>query len=129
MIQGDWDGNGQLDYAIMIDYYKNTNPTTLENGPEVSVVAFLATDLGCVSRVVSHNESTCLATEIGYLGRVVSHHEDGFLLLMQKGSRDYDYGAQSEFVYRNDTISAGTEKGGMSYLYENGKFRAIITSD
>ena len=110
MIQGDWDGNGQLDYAIMIDYYKDTYPATLEKGPDVSVVAFLATDSGYVSRVVSHNE-------------------DGFLLLMPKGSRDYDYGAQSAFVYPNDTISAGTQTGGMSYLYENGKFRAIISSD
>ena len=128
MIQGDWDGNGQLDYAIMIDYYKDTYPATLENGAEVAVVAFLATKLGCVSSVVTHRESTCLATDVGYLGRVVGHG-DGFLLLMPRGSRDYDYGAQSEFVYQNDTISAGTEKGGMSYLYENGKFRAIISSD
>jgi hypothetical protein len=48
---------------------------------------------------------------------------------MRKGDRDYDYGAQREFTYEYDTIMSGFGMGGMSYLYENGKFRAIISSD
>jgi hypothetical protein len=48
---------------------------------------------------------------------------------MPKGEPDFDYEAQREFIYLHDTIMSGFGMGGISYLYENGKFRAIITSD
>jgi|GEM_PF-2718306 len=53
----------------------------------------------------------------------------GCLQLMRKGDGDYDYEAQREFTYPHDTLMSGLGMGGTSYLYENGKFRAIITSD
>ena len=53
-----------------------------------------------------------------------------YLVLLRKGKRDYNYETNRYFTYENDAIFAGIfEKARESYIYENGKFRAIITSD
>lgn len=51
------------------------------------------------------------------------------VMLMRKGETDYDYEKQREFTYPRDAIFSGIGMGGLSYLYEYGTFRAIITSD
>jgi hypothetical protein len=61
--------------------------------------------------------------------KVVTREGGGCLQLMREGEPDFDYEAQREFIYLHDTIMSGFGMGGISYLYENGKFRAIITSD
>jgi hypothetical protein len=110
MIQGDFDGNVKLDYAVLIDQHAGTDDHALALPPTVYIVAFLTTD-------------------DGYVMRVITREGGGFLLLMPKGARDFDYDAQSEFTYSRDTIFSAMGMGGTSYLYENGKFRAVITSD
>jgi hypothetical protein len=110
LIQGDFDGDGRLDYAVLIEEESGTDDRGLVNRPDVYIVAFLA----------KRNE---------YRMRIVTHEGGGCLQLMRKGDRDYDYEAQREFTYVHDTIFSGMGMGGTSYLYENGKFRAIITSD
>jgi hypothetical protein len=61
--------------------------------------------------------------------RIVTYEGGGSLQLMRKGEGDYDYEEQREFTYQRDAIFSGMGMGGTSYLYENGKFRAVITSD
>jgi hypothetical protein len=110
IVQGDFDGNGWLDYALLIDYYTATDDRTLELPPTVYMVAFLAT-----SNL--------------YGMQVVSHEGADYLTMMPKGSEDYDYQAQREFTYALDTILTAEGMGGRSFLFEHGKFRAIVTSD
>lgn len=65
----------------------------------------------------------------GYEVHHVTSEGGTALILMHKGESDYDYEKQRDFSYPRDAIFSGFGMGGESYLYENGKFRAIITSD
>jgi len=110
LIQGNFDDDGRLDYAVLIELESGTDDRGLVSRPAVYIIAFLA----------RRNE---------YSMRIVTHEGGGCLQLMRKGEGDYDYHAQHEFTYAHDTIFSGWGMGGSSYLYEHGKFRAIITSD
>jgi hypothetical protein len=110
LIQGDFDGDGRLDYAVLIELESGTDDRGLVSRPAVYIVAFLA----------RRNE---------YRMRMVTHEGGDCLQLFRKGEGDYDYEAQREFTYPLETVFSGMGMGGSSYLYENGKFRAIITSD
>jgi hypothetical protein len=110
LIHGDFDGDGRLDYAVLIEHGSATDNTGAVIGPNVYVIAFLEGGSG-------------------YRMRTVTREGGGCLQLMRKGDGDYDYEEQREFTYAHDTIFSGWGMGGTSYLYENGKFRAIITSD
>jgi hypothetical protein len=110
LIQGDFDGHGRLDYAVLIEVESGTDDLGLVSRPAVYIIAFLA-------------------TRKEYRMRMVTHEGGGCLQLMRKGDGYYDYHDQREFTYSHDTIFSGAGMGGISYLYENGKFRAIITSD
>ena len=110
LIHGDFDGDGRLDHAVLIEEESGVNERGLVTYPNVYIVAFLA----------RRNE---------YRMRIVTNEGGGCLQLMRKGDRDYAYDTQREFTYSNDTIFSGVGMGGSSYLYENGKFRAVITSD
>ena len=53
-----------------------------------------------------------------------------YLTLAKKGTSDYNYNEQKEITYSNDAILTGIfEKGGMSYVYKNGKFISFVSSD
>ena len=109
LISGDFDGNGLLDYAALIEQEKSDkNETAAES--QVSLVVFLRTAAGFKMHLIDPDG--------GYLG------------LMKRGEWDYDYETQQHFTYPHDAIFTGIfEKGGSSYIYENKKFRSIITSD
>ena len=111
LIKGDFDGDGWDDYAVLIknDWQPDDKGRMLTPG-DVLIVAFLNQNGGFTTQVVTHKGGGCLE-------------------LMRKGDRDYDYEVQREFTYQYDTIMSGEGMGGTSYVYENGKFRAIITSD
>ncbi len=111
LIQGDFNGDGWDDYAVLIkdDWQVDDKRRVLTPG-DVLIVAFLS-------------------KRGGFNMKMVTHEGGGCLQLMRKGETDYDYEAQREFTYKYDTIMSGEGMGGTSYLYENGKFRAIITSD
>jgi len=110
LIQGDFDGDGRLDYAVLIEESSNNHEKGIVVYPDIYIVAFLN----------RHQ---------GYKMTIVTREGGGCLQVMPKGEGDYDYEAEREFTYSNDTIMSGFGMGGTSYLYENGKFRAIITSD
>ncbi len=109
-ISGDFDGNGQLDYAVIIEHGVALNEDGNPVRPNGYVVAFLKNGDKLKFYMV----------------------DDGgeYITLMKKGEKDYDYGTDKNFIYKNDAIFSGYfEKGGSSYIYEKGKFRGITTSD
>jgi len=110
LIQGDFDGDGRLDYAVLIEEGSEAGDRGIAVYPDIYIVAFLNRQKKLKMTIVTREGGDCLQ-------------------LMHKGDGDYDYEAQREFTYSNDTIFSGAGMGGTSYLYENGKFRAIITSD
>ena len=109
LIQGDFDGDGRVDHAVLIQYGSIIDRGVVI-GPRTYIVAFL------------HEQDK-------YKMKIVTREGGGCLQLMRKGDSDYDYEAQREFTYQQDTIMSGLGMGGSSYLYEKGKFRAIVTSD
>jgi len=108
VIQGDFNDEGYRDYAVLTEQDAEAHDHHVTSPLTILIVAFFRT----------HN---------GYRRQQVTDEGGGCLQLMPKGQRDYD--AQGEFTYQRDTIFSGFGMGGTSYLYENGKFRAIITSD
>lgn len=110
MIQGDFNGNRRIDTAVLIEVESASAARAQITPPRIYVVVFLK-------------------KQYRYQMKIVTNDGGASLQLMHKGDRDYDYEAQREFTYKRDTIFSGRGMGGMSYLYENGKFRAIITSD
>jgi hypothetical protein len=110
LIQGDFDGDSRLDYAVLIESESGTDDRGLVSRPTIYIVAFLAKPNGFKMRIVTHDGGGCLQ-------------------LMRKGDGDYDYDAQRKFTYSQDTIFSGMGMGGSSYLYEHGKFRGSVTGD
>ena len=110
LINGDFNDDGRLDYAVLI-----------QQGAK-------ATDGGAVKPVILHIV-VFFRKRDGYQMYHVTYEGGGSLMLMRKGETDYDYDKQREFTYPRDAIFSGMGMGGMSYLYEYGLFRAIITSD
>ncbi len=110
IVQGDFDGNGSLDYAVLIEGGPIFNSAGEVGGHHGYVVAFL------------RNADGYKLYGMEAMGE--------YLTLMRKGEQGYDYETQRHFTYKNDAIGAGIfEKAGVSYIYENGRFRVIITSD
>jgi hypothetical protein len=52
------------------------------------------------------------------------------LVLGEKGREAYDYNTNRKFRYIHDAIILSDfEKSAVSYIYEKGKFRSVVTSD
>ena len=110
IIKGDFDGNGLLDYAVLIEERTTLPKKANVEMPTARLVVFLTKAAGFQIKV--------LDPEGSYLG------------LMRRGDWDYSYDTSEYFSYQNDAIFAGIfEKGGTSYVYEKGRFKSIITSD
>jgi hypothetical protein len=111
VINGDFDGNGRLDYAALIQHGKILNERGKAIGSRYYLVAFLRRGAG-------------------YRMYVIKDPGGEYLCLAKKGTRDYNYEEQKEITYANDAIMTGIfEKGGSSYVYKNGKFFSFISSD
>ncbi len=112
LIAGDFDGNGQTDYAVLIEHGIITGANGKPIGRRAHLLAFLQ-------------------RKQGFKLYVVDDEGGGeYLTLARKGTQGYDYETQQNFIYQHDTISTGIfEKAGSSYLFEHGRFRVIITSD
>lgn len=111
LISGDFDGNGSLDYAALIQHGKLFN----EKGKAIASRYYLVAFLRRGTRYRMH---------------VIKDPDGEYLCLAKKGTRDYNYDEQKEIVYANDAILTGIyEKGGSSYVYDNGRFRSFVSSD
>jgi hypothetical protein len=108
-IRGDFDGNGQTDYAALIEY-----GTACLKGGKTSIETGVVVFLGNGNKFKFHRLNE--ASE--------------YIALMKKGERDYNYETDKKFTYKNDAVFTGYwEKGGVTFVYERGKFRSIVTSD
>lgn len=109
-ISGDFDGNGQSDYAVMIEHGVALGEDGNPVGHNTYVVAFLK----------NGNKLKFYMVDDG----------DEYIALVKKGEKGYDYETDKNFIYKNDAIFSGYfEKAGVSHIYEKGKFRGITTSD
>lgn len=109
-VSGDFDGNGQLDYAALIEHGAKLNENANPVEPNIYTVVFL---------------------KDGDKLKFYMLDEGGeYIALIKKGEKGYSYETDSRFTYKNDALFNGYwEKGGSSYIYEKGKFRGIVTSD
>jgi hypothetical protein len=111
LVKGDFDGDGQLDYALLIEHGDIVNGARVVIGRNNHIVAFLKRGDDYKSYLVGSNTGE-------------------YLCLRRKGDGGYNYETQKEFTFANDAIEAEIfEKAATAYVYENGKFRAIITGD
>jgi hypothetical protein len=110
MIKGDFNDDGLTDYAVLIQQSAEANDKGVAKPLIVHIVAFFR-------------------KAAGYKMHQVTSEGGSDLILMRKGESDYDYGAQRDFTYPRDSILTGMGMGGTSYIYENGRFRALTTSD
>lgn len=109
-ISGDFDGNGQSDYAVIIEHGVALGEDGNPVGHNIYVTAFLK----------NGNKLRFYKLEDG----------SEYIALIKKGEEGYDYETDKNFIYKNDAIFSGYfEKAGSSHIYEKGKFRAITTSD
>ena len=110
MIKGDFNDDGLTDYAVLIQRNAEANDKGVAKPLIVDIVAFFR-------------------KTGGYKMYPVSSEGGGSLILMRKGESDYDYEGQRDFTYPRDSIFSGMGMGGASYIWENGRFRALTTSD
>jgi hypothetical protein len=110
MIDGDFNGDGLEDCAVLLQQSAEANDKGVAKPLMVYIVAFFR-------------------KSGGYKMQLITSEGGSALILMHKGEPDYDYGAQRDFTYPRDAIFSGIGMGGTSYIYENGRFRALTTSD
>jgi len=106
LISGDFDGDGRADYAAFIEH------GTQSSGGAPS----------CLAIFLQQQDSFKLY--------VIDGVNADYIQLIHKGDGSYDFETQKQFVYQHDAIDAVIfEKAATSYVYEQGRFRAIITGD
>lgn len=112
LVQGDFDGNGRQDYALQIEYGVEFDSGGRAH-PKIHFVAL-----------------------IQRAGKFKLHIVDAdgggrdFIAIWKKGEQGYSYETQSRFIFANDAVEAVFfEKAAVSYVFEKGKFRAIVTGD
>ena len=107
LIWGDFNGDWKKDYAVQI---------TIPSKPAKKrfVIAY-------IRDVEDFDE---------YILDYGSVSPDAYLYLFKKGESDYDYEAQERFYYPYDAIGViHFGKSGVSYIFEDGKFRKVVSSD
>ncbi len=105
-ITGDYDGNGQVDYAVMIK-----EPTA--KGSRTLIIAILAHKEGLKSHLVTpHVDPT-----------------EEFMSTVPKGITDENYETGGTFTTENESIMLASEKGNLTYVYLNRGFIRIISGD
>ena len=110
LINGDFDGNSQTDFAVLIEGKTRSPKGASIEMRKARLVVFLTKAAGFQIKVLDP--------------------EGAYLVLMKRGDWDYSYETDQYFTYQSDAIFAGIfEKGGTSYVYQQGRFRSIITSD
>lgn len=108
-IKGDWNGDGKMDYAVLIEQGKLKNSA---------------------GEVIENRRLTIAFVRTGNIFKYFQFDGGDFIQLMKKGSKDYDYNTDKDFRYQTDAIFDGIwEKAGVSYVWKNGKFTEIVTSD
>lgn len=107
LIWGDFNGDWKKDYAVQI-----TIPS--KQAKKRYVIAY-------IRDVEKFDE---------YILDYGSVSPDAYLYPFTKGETDYDYETQQRFYYPHDSIGViHFGKSGVSYIFEDGKFRKVVSSD
>lgn len=110
LIRGDFDGNGQPDYALLLSHGGEFNNRGETVGPKVRLVVFL------------RKGGKYKFYELSDPGE--------YLTLGRKGEDGFDFHAGRKIKYRNDAIEVWIfEKAGWAYIYNNGRFRYVYSLD
>ena len=108
-VRGDFDGSGRFDYALQV-----------EHGVEL-------TDGG--TSVPKSHLVVLMKNKNGYRLQIIDGGGD-FISLSKKGDKGYDWETRKNFIFANDAIeTVHFEKAATAYIYDKGKFRAVVTSD
>lgn len=114
LISGDFDGDGEADFAMLIEHTNFDEPGTAITHI-METLAFIKRGNGYTKYVL---EEASGANPIVYL------------TLAKKGSRGREFESGKKFRYPNDSIGISFfEKAGGTYIFENGKFRYVNESD
>lgn len=98
---GDFDGNGKIDQAILIEHKKIRK-----------IAICLSADKS--TRLLILNNPYC--------------HD--YVSMSRAGSKHYNFDTDKTETLKNDGVSVSCfQKAGATYLYENGAFRQIVDSD
>ncbi|MHB8915569.1 MAG: hypothetical protein ACYC4K_07125, partial [Thiobacillus sp.] len=98
---GDFDGNGKIDQAILIEHKKD--------------------------RKIAVCLSTAKSTKLVVLSNPYCHD---YVSTSRAGGNHYNFDTDKTETIKNDGVSVSCfEKAGATYLYENGTFRQIVDSD
>ncbi|MFL6207940.1 MAG: hypothetical protein ACJ74W_03780 [Pyrinomonadaceae bacterium] len=112
LIAGDFDGDGQTDYAAQIEHGIILDHNGAPAGHEQHLLAFMRRQTGY---------KLYKLTECG-----TGDH----IYLAKKGDGGYDYEKQREITYERDAICTVIwEKGGSTYVFEKDHFRCFVSSD
>jgi hypothetical protein len=114
LIKGDFDGNGQMDYAVLIEH-SNFDKSGADFDHVVEKLAFLRRGARYKLYVLEENAPANIEL---------------YLNLAKKGAESRVFTTQRKFRYPNDSISVSYfEKAGGAYIYQKGKFRYVYESD
>jgi hypothetical protein len=114
LISGDFDGNGQTDYAMLIEH-TNFVKTGKSFTHVVEQLAFLKKGTSYKLYILDKNTSATLEL---------------YITLAGKGEECREFSTQRKFTYPNDSISLSYfEKAGGTYIYRGGRFKYVIESD
>ncbi len=109
LIKGDWNGDGKIDYAVLIEHGKLKNPQGEVIGERTFTIAFVRTRKGFKHFTLEGGD---------------------YIQIFKKGEKDYNYDSGKDFIYKNDAIFVGIgECCGSSYIWKKGKFIGFVTSD
>jgi hypothetical protein len=105
LVSGDFDGDGRADYAIKINY----------KGKWYAIVFF--------DRGGDYKEYVLMSGE--------NTPDSGiYLLLYKKGDNCLNFETGKRFVLQNDAVEIGFyEKASIVYIYHDGRFDKVLTSD
>lgn len=100
-IKGDWNGDGKMDYAVQLQDRKNS---------EKKIIVVL------IKSASGFDSYTLAAADC--------------IVSVKKGSTGFDHDTNKSFRYKNDAITSLIwEKSATTYIWENRRFRGILTSD
>ncbi len=109
LIKGDWNGDGRIDYAVLIEQSKLKNSLGEIIGERIFTVAFVRTQNGFKNFTLEGGD---------------------YIQVFKKGEKDYNYESGKDFIYKNDSIFVGAgECCGSSYVWKKNRFVGIVTSD
>ena len=114
LIEGDFDGNRQTDYAVLIEH-GNFDRRGKSFSRVVELLAFLRRGSGY---------------KLFNLERTSPANPELYLTLARKGAEGFDFHADRKFRYPNDSIGFDYfGKAGGTYIYRRGRFRYVYESD